>query len=399
MHPMVKPALRRAWRNLQSVQFGATPAHAVLVGPLDTTTGSLLGLLDGTRGIELLRAEARALGLPEGQLEALLGRLARAGLIADATAHRPGKPGAAGRTDPALDPLRADLASLSVVHPEPDGAARRLAARRAQRVQVRGAGRVGAAVAALLSASGVGRVEVLDAGSVESWEVSPGGLPAESVGERRAVAARRLVRAAAPGGRAPRPAACGPGESGREPGLSLVVVAPRDGLGAYVPDPVPAHGWMATGTPHLYAGVLEATGVVGPLVLPGETACARCVQEERTDREPVWPRLLAQWRSGPPHALPACDMSLATAVAGMAAAHALSFLDGESPATVGARWEVSLPVLEWRAEQVRPHPACPCGAVRNREGERASGAGSAQDTMAGSPSCAARSLGIGGAYV
>ncbi|MEV4945233.1 TOMM precursor leader peptide-binding protein [Streptomyces sp. NPDC053755] len=383
MHPMVKPALRRAWRNLQCVQFGATPAHAVLVGPLDTTTGSLLRLLDGTRGMDLLRAESRALGLPEGQLEALLDRLAGAGLVADATAHRPGKPGAAGRPDPALDPLRADLASLSVVHPEPDGAARRLAARQVLRVQVRGAGRVGAAVAALLSASGVGRVEVLDSGSVEPWEVSPGGLPAESVGERRAAAARRLVRSAAPGGRVPRPSPADPGETGREPGLSLVVVTPRDGLGAYVPDPLPAQGWIATGTPHLYAGVLEATGVVGPLVLPGETPCARCLQEERTDREPVWPRLLAQWRSGPPHALPACDLSLATAVAGLAAAHALAFLDGESPASTGARWEVSLPMLEWRTEPVRPHPACPCGAVRNREGERASGAGMPQDTMAG----------------
>lgn len=383
MHPMVKPALRRAWRNLQCVQFGTTSAHAVLVGPLDTTTGSLLGLLDGTRGMELLRAEARALGLPDGQLEALLARLSDAGLIADASASRPGRPGAPGRTEPALDPLRADLASLSVVDPAPDGAARRLAARRAQRVQVRGAGRVGAAVAALLSASGVGRVEVLDSGSVEPWEVSPAGLSAEAVGERRAVAARRLVRSWARGGRATRAAAPAPEDSGSEPGLSLVVVAPRDGLGAYVPDPLPAEDWIATGTPHLYAGVLEATGVVGPLVLPGGTACARCVQEERTDREPVWPRMLAQWRSGAPHPLPACDLSLATAVAGLAAAHALAFLDGELPASTGARWEVSLPLLEWRVERWGPHPSCPCGAVRNGEGVRASAAGMPQDTMAG----------------
>ncbi len=380
---MLKPALRRAWRNLQSVQFGATSAHAVVVGPVDTTTGSLLGLLDGTRGMELLRAEARALGLPDGRLEALLRRLGEAGLIADASAGRPGKAGAPGPADRALDPLRADLASLSVVHPEPDGALRRLAARRAQRVQVRGAGRVGAAVAALLSASGVGTVEVLDSGSVEPWEVSPGGLPPEAVGERRAVAARRLVGRSAPAGRSPRASGRGAGESGHEPALSLVVVTPRDGLAAYLPDPVPAQSWITTGTPHLYAGVLEATGVVGPLVLPGGTACARCLQEERADREPVWPRMLAQWRSGAPHPLPACDLGLATAVAGLAAAHALAFLDGELPASTGARWEVSLPLLEWRVERMRPHPACPCGAVRRTEGEHASGVESPQDTMAG----------------
>lgn len=162
-----------------------------------------------------------------------------------------------------------------------------------------------------------------------------------------------------------------------------MVVTPRDGLASYLPDPAPAESWITTGTPHLYAGVLEATGVVGPLVLPGATACARCMQETRTDREPVWPRMLAQWRSGAPHALPACDLGLATAVAGLAAAHALAFLDGELPAVAGARFEASLPLLEWRVERVRPHPACPCGAVRHLEGEHEAGAPTPHDTMAG----------------
>ncbi|MEU4075607.1 hypothetical protein DEJ45_12190 [Streptomyces venezuelae] len=379
MHPMVKPALRRAWRNLRCLQFGVTPAHAVVLDPVDRRTGSLLGLLDGTRGTELLRAEARTLGLPDGHLDALLGRLESAGLLTDAATGRPGKAGpAAGAVDRALDPLRADLASLSLVHAGPERAARTLAARRFLRVQVRGAGRVGATVAALLAAAGVGAVEVVDSGRVEPWEPAPGGLPAESVGELRGTAARRLVgrwrRARAP--RRPGGAAAGTG-------LSLVVVTPRDGLGAYVPDPLPAARWIATGTPHLYAGVLEATGTVGPLVLPGGTACARCLQEERTDRDEAWPRLLAQWRSGVPHPLPACDLGLATAVAGLAAAHALAFLDGDLPASTGTRWEASLPLLEWRAERLGPHPSCPCGAARTGEGERASAAGGAQDTMAG----------------
>ncbi|MCX5393061.1 TOMM precursor leader peptide-binding protein [Streptomyces sp. NBC_00094] len=384
MHPMVKPALRRAWRSLQRVQFGVTPAHAVVMSPVAPGTGALLALLDGTRGTELLRAEARALGLPDGHLEAFLGRLAAAGLLADAATGRPGRTGpAAGAVDTALDPQRADLASLSVVHREPDRALRTLAARRALRVQVRGAGRVGATVAALLSAAGVGTVEVLDSGRVEPWETAPGGLPAEAVGERRATAARRLVGRWARGSTRAGRMDGTTGDGRGEPGLSLVVVTPRDGLGAYVPDPLPAEPWISTGTPHLYAGVLEATGTVGPLVLPGGTACARCLQEESTDRDPVRPRLLAQWRSGAPHPLPACDLALATAVAGLAAAHALTFLDGDLPASTGARWEVSLPLLEWRSERLRPHPGCPCGAARDREGECASAAGSAQDTMAG----------------
>ncbi|WP_175412214.1 ThiF family adenylyltransferase [Streptomyces sp. TRM64462] len=419
MHPMVKPALRRGWRDLQYVQFGVTPAHAVVVGPVDTTTGSLLGLLDGTRGMALLREEARALGVPDAWLEALLARLAGAGLLEDAAARDPAAE-ALRRREGVLDRLRPDAASLSVVHREPGGAIRRLGARAGLRVQVRGAGRVGASVAALLSAAGVGRVEVLDGGCVEPWDVVPGGLPAEAVGERRDVAARRLVSRSAPGGRAVRAArrpGAGPagssggssagssagssgGSSGMaEPGLALVVVAPRDGLAVYAPDPVTADGWVGTGTPHLFAGVLEATGVVGPLVLPGSTACARCLELARTDGDPAWPRMLAQWRSGRRGPVPSGDVGLVSAVAGLAAAHALAFLDGELPASAGARWEVSSPLLEWRAQRVGPHGDCPCGAADGdavgqpggtavgKAGEgagvRASGVGRGQDTMAG----------------
>ncbi|QIQ02786.1 TOMM precursor leader peptide-binding protein [Streptomyces liangshanensis] len=383
MHPKVKPALRRAWRERQTVQFGVTRAHAVLVGPVDTATGSFLELLDGTRGLPLLREEARAMGLPEGRADALVERLAEAGVLDD--------PAGGGAAADALreragvvERLRPDLASLSVVHREPGAGMARLAARRALRVQVRGAGRVGAAVAALLAAAGVGRVDVLDGGFTEEGDVAPGGLPYGSVGERRDTAARQLVRRSAAGG-APREAERARAGGG-EPALALVVVAPRDGLAVHAPDPVVAETWIASGTPHLYAGVIEATGVVGPLVLPGGSACAGCLALERADRDPGWPRLLAQWRSGRGvTGAQACDVGLATAVAGLAAAHALAFLDGELPGTTGARWEVSLPQLDWRSSRTAPHPECPCGAAGGRRGERLAEALPPHDTMTASP--------------
>ncbi|MFI0982979.1 ThiF family adenylyltransferase [Streptomyces sp. NPDC021093] len=384
MHPRVKPALRRAWRDRQSVQFGLTSAHAVLVGPVDTATGSMIELLDGTRSIPLLRTEGRAMGLPDGQVDTLVSRLTAAGLIDDVTAGGPGADALRERAGE-LDRLRPDLASLTVVHPEPGGGARRLAARRAARVQVRGAGRVGATVASLLSASGVGRVDVLDGGRVEAWDVAPGGVPAESVGARRDTAARQAVRRAAPG----RPPRQGPREGSREsecagePGLSLVVVTPRDGLEAYAPDPASSRAWIGSGIPHLYAGVVEATGVVGPLVLPGGSACAGCLERVRAELDPGWPRMLAQWRSGRRVGVPACDVALATAVSGLASAHALAFLDGELPSSTGARWEVSLPLLEWRAQQFAAHRECVCGAGGRGEGDTPSGNLKAHDTMAG----------------
>ncbi|MGX1563388.1 ThiF family adenylyltransferase [Streptomyces sp. NPDC055506] len=386
MHPVVKPALRRGWRDLNTVQFGMTPAHAMTLGPMDQATGSFLDLLNGTRGLELLREEGRRMDLPDGHVDGLVRRLARAGLLDDA---RGGGPAAEAlrRKKEVLDRLRPDLASLSLTTSAPGDAIGRLAARRAQRVQVRGAGRVGAVLASLLAGAGVGEVDVRDLGRVEPWDVAPGGLPADAVGDRRDEAARRAVRRAAPD-RPPRPAtakaqtqAQAHQEEG-DPGFSLVIVAPRDDVAMYAPDPSAAESLMGAGTPHLYAGVVEGTGMVGPLVLPGETGCAGCLHHSRTDRDPTWPRLVAQWRSGRQQQVRPCDLTLATTVAGLAAAHALAFLDGRVPSSAGARWEVSVPGLHWHARPIWAHPACPCAAAERGKGERLSEEGQSHETMA-----------------
>ncbi|MGC9544478.1 ThiF family adenylyltransferase [Streptomyces sp. UG1] len=384
----MKPALKRGWRDLNTVQFGMTPAHALTLGPMDTATGSFLDLLNGTRGMELLREEGRRMDLPDGHVDGLVRRLAGAGLLDDAKGGGPAGD-ALRREKEALDRLRPDLASLSLTTSEPGEAMSRLAARRSLRVQVRGAGRVGAMVASLLSAAGVGDIDLRDVGRVEPWDVAPGGLPPEAIGDRRDEAARRAAHRCAPA--RPRRGRQSP-PAGEAAGHSLVIIAPRDDVAVHAPSPSAAEPLIASGTPHLYAGVVEATGVVGPLVLPGETACAGCLNEGRTDRDPAWPRLVAQWRSGlgpgsssgpgRTRDVRPCDLTLATTVAGLAAAHALSFLDGRVPSTAGARWEVSLPGLTWHARPVWAHPACPCGATDKGEGEHPSDEEESHETMA-----------------
>ncbi|MEU2064217.1 TOMM precursor leader peptide-binding protein [Streptomyces sp. NPDC013455] len=378
MHPVVKPALRRGWRDRDTVQFGMTPAHAVTLGPVDPATGSFLELLDGTRGLPLLREEGRRMDVPDDRVDALVERLARAGLVDDARGGGPAADALRAKTE-VLERLRPDLASLSLITPEPGGAPALLAARRALRVRVRGAGRVGALLASLLSGAGVGEVDVRDVGRVEPWDVAPGGLPAESLGDRRDAAARAAVRRAAPD-RPPRHAHR-PGSGAEEPGLALVIFAPRDDVAVHAPDPCTAEPLMASGTPHMYTGVVEGTGVVGPLVLPGGTGCAGCLEQHRRDRDPAWPRLVAQWRSGRARRTGACDLALAAAVAGLAAAHALAFLDGRTPSGTGTRWEVSLPGLTWHARPVRPHPECGCGAAEKCEREHPATTGEARATM------------------
>ncbi|WP_406737841.1 ThiF family adenylyltransferase [Streptomyces sp. NBC_00853] len=350
MYPKVKPALARAWRDLQTVQFGVTPAHAVVFGPVDTATGTLIDRIDGTRGMELLRAEASGMGLPDGRADEVVRTLAGAGLLDDATAGGPRAQALRGHPQ-TVERLGPDLGSLSLVHREPGGDLRGIVARRAIRVRVRGSGRVGAVIAAVLAGAGVGRVEVLDGGLVEPADVAPGGLDPGSVGRPRAESAGRLVRESAPG-RTPR--------AGEDAGAD----------------------WIASGIPHLYAGVLEGTGLVGPLVLPGSTACAGCMERDRVDRDAAWPRMLVQWRSAHRRrAGAACDLGLSTAVAGLAAAHALAFLDGQLPASTAARWEAALPALHWESTPVPPHPDCPCGAGGSPDADRTGSGREGHDRM------------------
>ncbi|UCM90209.1 ThiF family adenylyltransferase [Streptomyces marincola] len=353
MHPMIKPSLRRGWRDRNTVRYGVTPAHSVLFGPLDTATESFLTLFDGTRTLPALREAATALGLREGAADRVAAQLAAAGVLDDATAERE----AAAQV---TDGLRPDLASLSLLHPEPGGGLRRLVARRAARVQVRGAGRVGTAIAAALAQAGVGRVRVVDGGRVLPQDTAPGGVRAEHVGRRRADAAAEVVGSVTPW---ERPQDRRTAEEQRTAG-TLVIFAPRDGLTAYAPDPSAAEELIEAGTPHLYAGVVEATGFVGPLVLPGTTGCAGCMLRARAAREPCWPLLVAQWRNARRSGIPACDGALATAVAGLTACTALAFLDRTASEARSERTEVVLPRLTLTHHSVEPHPECPCGAAQ-----------------------------------
>ncbi|WP_111601080.1 ThiF family adenylyltransferase [Streptomyces sp. Amel2xB2] len=363
---MIKPALRRAWRDRQTVQYGVAPAHAVLLGPVDDATAAFMESMDGTRSMAQLREEAVRLGLHEGTADRLVDRLASAGVLDDATADREASAAVGDR-------LRPDLASLSVVHRGPGEGLGKLVARREACVQVRGAGRVGALVASTLSAAGVGEVAVVDGGQVEPWDTAPGGIPWEECGERRDAAARRAVARARPWrsrtarrGARPGARAAGAGHGGRVRGRpGLVVLAPRDGLDAYAPDPGAAEGFVGAGTPHLYGGVVESTGFVGPLVTPGISPCAGCILRSRAEREPSWPLVVGQWRTSARRrsGVAACDSALATVVAGAIASYALSFLDGDGACAAGYRTRFALPHLMGSTEQFSAHRECPCGAA------------------------------------
>jgi bacteriocin biosynthesis cyclodehydratase domain-containing protein len=114
--------------------------------------------------------------------------------------------------------------------------------------------------------------------------------------------------------------------------------------------------------PHLAVAASEAIGVVGPLVLPGDTACLRCLDLTRAERDPAWPLILAQLTGGGADP-PACDTVLAAAVAAQAAAQTLAFVDrpASASAVTNGTLELVLPDWQWRRRTWEPHDRCGCG--------------------------------------
>lgn len=343
MRPVLKPALRRLWRDDTTLQFGIDPHRAVILTGLGPDAVKVLEMLDGTRDSDTVIRTATARGVPEETARRLLDLLTRAGVLDDATAEtRP--PAALAPED--LQRLRPDLASICLDGRDAGSGLRMLARRHAALVHVHGAGRVGASIASLLASAGVGHIHVRDPGWVRHADVAPAGYVKADVGERREDAISGVLRRTATARTA----------APLSRSADLAVLAP-----ATAPDPAATVALVREGIPHLLVGVRETVGVVGPLVIPGTTSCLRCLELHRRDRDPARPRILAQLCR--PQGVEACDTVLATAVAAQGAFQALAHLDGRgdrSP-TANGTLEITLSGWRWRRRSWPPHPGCGCG--------------------------------------
>lgn len=338
MRPVLKPALRRLWRDPSTLQLGITGSHAVVLTGLSPTDRSVLDLLDGTRDVDTVLRAATESGVETDAAARLLSTLEHADAIDDAAAVPAPTLGEDDRQR-----LEPDLLSLSLRHRGPGAAARVLERRRHAVVAVHGNGRVGAEAAMLLAAAGVGTLACLDDSPLRHGDLTPGGLPRVMTDTRGAVTALRATRFTAMTRTTT--------ERPKQVTLALVTPASSEAL----PE-------IATGVrdePHLLACVRETTGVVGPLVVPGVTACLRCLALTRSERDPHWPLLSAQL-IGTAVAEP-CEVALAGLVAALAAMQALAFIDGdESPPVAGALLEYDALGATLRRRSIGVHPACGC---------------------------------------
>jgi hypothetical protein len=330
MRPAIKPGLLAVWRNRDTVQIGIDPRRAIALTGM-RGAAVLLGLLDGSRDLAQVMATAGEFGISAAAADRVIALLTAGGALHDfpVSAYRAMPPGLRARLAP-------ELATAALAHGDGDGGARILARRQGACVRVEGMSRVGLCLASLLTASGIGMV------------VSTGWPPGGGAATGAAPAASAL-----PATGAPPPGLADPAGPGRRPDLVIFADIYRRELPELL---------RREGVPHLAAAASEAIGVVGPLVLPRGTACLRCLDLTRAERDPAWPLILAQLTGGGADP-PACDTVLAVAVAAQAAAQALAFID--RPASVSAvingTLELVLPDWRWRRRTWMPHDRCGCG--------------------------------------
>ena len=321
----LNPAARLLWRDHRSVQL-ELGERAVLVEGVDTPAVR-----------RLLGAAAPAGGHEPGLAQ----------VVAELEADGYLWPVRAGADEPAHPPyprLAGELAARGARHGPAAGAL--LSARTRAQVGIVGDGRAGPLLAALLAAAGVGRVHLSDPGRVRLRHLLPGGPRPTDEGLPLAQAAARAVRRAAPevDTRAPAP--------DDEPDLVLLATD----------EPVDHQRHEALhrrAQPHLVVGVGPDSCVIGPLVVPGRTACLRCADLHRLDRDPAWTALAVQLSSPPPHGRTG-EVALAVIAAGVASMQALAFLDGEVPASVDGTLEMHPPDWRLRRRSWPPHPDCRC---------------------------------------
>jgi hypothetical protein len=297
MRPALRPGLLATWRDHDTIQLGVDARRAVAVTGLGEAA-DVIRLLDGSRDRDQVIADASRSGVPAPVAERVLTVLAAAGALID-------YPAQLLRTLPLelRQLLLPVLAVASLASQDSDGGARLLTRRTATTVAVAGRGPVAAAIADLLTRSGV-----------RAWREPPGAA----------------VQA------------------------DLCVL-----VGRQQPDRVAE--LVRLRRPHLSVLATEAIGVVGPLVRPGSTACLRCLDLARAERDPAWPLLLAQ--AADHDADPSgCDPILEAAVAAQAAAVAVAVAD-RAPlalAAVNGTLELVLPCWQWRRRSWRPQPGCAC---------------------------------------
>lgn len=263
-------------------------------------------------------------------------------------------------TQSPLPPLRQerlgpDIQRLSAVYGQDasDAVARRAGAA----VEIQGLGRCGSLLARTLAAAGIGTLLLGDPRVVAPSDVGPA-YALTDIGMQRFQAVRRHLYRIDPTIRVL--SVPGP-EPGRAAAGSDLAVTVSD-----QPGPMLSLAGGEREHPHLAVTVQQYGYQIGPLVVPGATACLGCLDRFRGDADPGWYASAAalapeQPEPGSPRGPGGEEVSAAGLAAGIAAGQALSFIDGVAqPVTWSAVLQLRTADGHIGVEPLTFHPGCGC---------------------------------------
>jgi hypothetical protein len=319
---LLSPDLMVIERDATTIQIGTERPRRILLVDAPPRAAAVLDRLDGTRSVAETIAEN---GGDPLVWRTLLQALHAADMLVSASRPAPGRPRPTGER-------------AALTHRYGAAAAdRMLTARSDAVVVVDGSGPAAPMLASLLATAGIGHVHPR----------------APRQGEPR----QRYDRAAKIAPTRP------PAEWRSPPDLRVHRPAPQVRPTVVVltsgppPDAARAAELVTLQVPHLPVGITQARILVGPLVLPGRSACLNCLDRYRLEADPGWSTVARRLRDAP---VAAAAVPVATA-AGLAAEQVLDLVDGlRRPAAVNTTLERRIGQVGMRRRHWRTHPECGC---------------------------------------
>lgn len=121
---------------------------------------------------------------------------------------------------------------------------------------------------------------------------------------------------------------------------------------------------VRAGTPHVLVRLVEGTAVVGPFVVPGTTACVRCIDAHLADQDPTSSTLAARhaWvrHDRSDGVAEPVDTALATLAVAWAVRDLVSHVEGDRPSTWSTTVHLAPGLIRVTQATWLRHPACGC---------------------------------------
>lgn len=341
MHLQLKPGLVVLPLSNTSVQIGIAPGPTYRLHELSPSMYSFVSLLTASHTWSQLLDGS---GLDESVATGLRNQLANAGLLT-MRQHSSTTTQDRDRLDRAR--LHHDSAAWSLANPLADS--RDIMNRRSNAwVEIHGSGRLAFGLGQLLAAAGVGRITATTSRALTEQDCAPLGPLPEHCGQPSHRALMDLLSSHYPSvHRASR---------AHEPPDVTVIASESPFVPLALCDELVSQDRV-----HLPVVSRGGGFVLGPFVVPGQSACVRCDELIRSDRDAThaWIATAMRTDPSPPQAF---DAVLGTLATSYVALNTLAYIDQlVTPQLLNTVGTTTLPAGELTVTATTPHPACGCG--------------------------------------